>query len=614
LARSLYWRNVDVDARLDEAGLLHVIETQVYIFTGDWNGGERIFNIRKGQGLRIEGVDRLEGDRIIPLTRGNLQEVDHYDQSNYSILRWRSRLPNDPEFAETELTYKIRYTLSGVLRGRNGQYWFAHDFCFPDRSGRIEQFSLRFELDPVWTGVQSPLSRQEQSLSPGQGIIVSNTLHYSGSHPPAGVIVVPPAWLGPVLLLVLTSGLMLLVLLFLKREKQVGRFGPHLPITAIDEKWLTETVFSLPPEVVGAIWDDKIGAAEVGAILAALVQEKKLDAVVEKSFLRRPKMSLRLLVDRKEVTGYRGLIVRKLFFKNRTNTDSQAIKKHYNKKGLDLVACISRPLENYLTKLPDWKVKTKLLTWKFDGLPLVITFVLLVASGIMGGGNDSDLLAPVGFIGIMTLIAAGLAAAYHAKALDNLKCRFAIVGAFLLPLIGGTGLLLLNVQTNLYHLPAMIAAILWNWAVCNLVFSILRINQTPAKIAVRQKQVAARAWFKAQLRSAKPQLQDDWYPYLVAFGLGGNVDSWFRSFGAAAGNGGSSSRLSSSSYSPSKSRTGTGWTGGGGAFGGAGACGSWVSAATAIGSGVSGPSRSGGSGGSSGGGGSSSGGGGGGGW
>ena len=71
-----------------------------------------------------------------------------------------------------------------------------------------------------------------------------------------------------------------------------------------------------------------------------------------------------------------------------------------------------------------------------------------MVSGISGGGNDTDLCAPEGFIGIMTLVVAGLAAHYHAKALDNLKFRFAVVSAFLLPLIGGTGLLLFNVRNN----------------------------------------------------------------------------------------------------------------------------------------------------------------------
>jgi hypothetical protein len=35
---------------LDAEGALHVEETQTIIFNGDWNGGERRFDIRDGSG------------------------------------------------------------------------------------------------------------------------------------------------------------------------------------------------------------------------------------------------------------------------------------------------------------------------------------------------------------------------------------------------------------------------------------------------------------------------------------------------------------------------------------------------------------------------------------
>ena len=47
--RELHWDRLDVEARLDAAGSLHVTETHAMVFTGDWNGGERKFNIRPQQ-------------------------------------------------------------------------------------------------------------------------------------------------------------------------------------------------------------------------------------------------------------------------------------------------------------------------------------------------------------------------------------------------------------------------------------------------------------------------------------------------------------------------------------------------------------------------------------
>jgi len=38
-SKSLYWPAITVDAQLDKNGILHVSETQTYIFNGDWNGG-----------------------------------------------------------------------------------------------------------------------------------------------------------------------------------------------------------------------------------------------------------------------------------------------------------------------------------------------------------------------------------------------------------------------------------------------------------------------------------------------------------------------------------------------------------------------------------------------
>src|SRR5687767_5177110 len=97
-ARSLYWSSVAVDARLDRDGVLEVSETQAYVFDGDWNGGERSFSVRPRQSLKILGVERIDGANILPLSAGNLTAVDQYQMMDGNVLRWRSRLPTDPEF------------------------------------------------------------------------------------------------------------------------------------------------------------------------------------------------------------------------------------------------------------------------------------------------------------------------------------------------------------------------------------------------------------------------------------------------------------------------------------------------------------------------------------
>jgi hypothetical protein len=58
--RELHWDRLQVDAHLEADGRLHVSETQQMVFTGDWNGGERVFNIRPQQRLSGFRLSRLE--------------------------------------------------------------------------------------------------------------------------------------------------------------------------------------------------------------------------------------------------------------------------------------------------------------------------------------------------------------------------------------------------------------------------------------------------------------------------------------------------------------------------------------------------------------------------
>src|SRR5262245_24446294 len=78
--RSLFWRAVDVTARLDADGRLHVAERQTMVFNGDWNGGERRFRLELGQEFDFEGMERVDPDtgRTVSLSRGDLSAVDQY--------------------------------------------------------------------------------------------------------------------------------------------------------------------------------------------------------------------------------------------------------------------------------------------------------------------------------------------------------------------------------------------------------------------------------------------------------------------------------------------------------------------------------------------------------
>ena len=95
--RELHWRSLSSDARLDSTGRLHVRERQTIVFTGDWNGGERRFNVRLGQDFDFERMLRVDPATGVEhaLREGDLSEVDQFSWAANRTLRWRSRLPTD---------------------------------------------------------------------------------------------------------------------------------------------------------------------------------------------------------------------------------------------------------------------------------------------------------------------------------------------------------------------------------------------------------------------------------------------------------------------------------------------------------------------------------------
>src|SRR5262245_16636369 len=153
--RELHWDRLDVVARLNADGSLQVSEEQTMVFTGDWNGGERTFNIRPRQTLSFEGMSRGSGSGWQPMTENaGLGHVDDYFLTDANSLRWRSRMPGDPPFNQTPLRYQLRYTLTGILKQDGDRYTLDHDFAFPDRNGVIKEIEVRLTLDPRWQPIE----------------------------------------------------------------------------------------------------------------------------------------------------------------------------------------------------------------------------------------------------------------------------------------------------------------------------------------------------------------------------------------------------------------------------------------------------------------------------
>ena len=601
--KSLYWRALDVTARLDADGRLHVTERHAMVFDGDWNGGERRFDIRPGQELAFHGVRKLVNVTEIPLRQGNLAIVDQWNFAGNNTVRWRSRLPSDPPFSNQELIYLLDYDLSNIIVKSGGHYRLNHDFAFPDRAGVIKNFSLSLDVDPSWRGITSPLEITRQNLAPGGAVVVNADLTYAGPGSPAAVhrirwlrfLLVPAA--------LLIAGVLLTVHFFVT-EKSKGRFGALFPTSLINDTWLQRYVLSLPPEAVGAAWDENTGAPEVGAVLARMAQEKKITTWTTSSSKLVGSdnvLHLRLNADWSTLPPAEKELVQALFL-GKLETDTEAIRAHYASTGFRPATLIQSSIDEALLKVPEWTTPAPLLSEK-DALLIVIALLSFLIAFSSGGAMVPALFITVA---VPSIIGFGIAAAARADVARRQRAVIApVIFAWVLIVAEAIiGVLALRMALSFaFALGAGGAAL----ALAALILRLSRSRDDVSKIEFRRRLAAARNYFQQQLRAKDPKLRDDWFPYLIAFGLGDDVDQWFRSFGARSSaiafSGGTSAPSSGGGNSAST------WTGGGGAFGGAGATGSWAAMST-IAAGVAAPSSSSGGGGGGGG----SGGGGGGGW
>ncbi len=621
--RELSWPAFEVQAQLDSTGRLHVRERQTMRFDGFWNGGERIFDVRFGQQFsfhRLLRVDSLTGTEVA-LREGDLEAVDEYSWAGGKTLRWRSRLPEDPLFRNTVITYILEYSYANILVPTDEGYRLDHEFAFRDREGDIENFTLSLTIDPAWQRPSTFTGQwREGPFPPGIAFVVDIPLAWQGAGSPSGVRQSPSRAVRLALAAALLIGVGSLTGVLIARERRLGKFQPLVPPERVDEAWIREHVLSIPAEVAGAAWDESIGSAEVSATLARMVAEQKLKSEVTTTkvwFITQHVLHLELLVSRSRLIAQERALVDALFMGSATRTSTDAVRKRYASTGFDPVACIRAPLKTKLSALPGADEPKAAAPSKLPTMLLLATAVALL---VWGGARD-------GATGLIALAAATACVPIYgiARGLATLWRR-RVAGAyarmldFLLPmmlLVGGALWLLFTGQWQLgaLSLGGLVVLVL---ALHNSVNNAARSPYSATYTAFRKQLAAGREYFRRELRKAEPQLQQEWYPHMLAFGLGPHVDRWFKSFGAAATASHAAHRVSSSNSSVTLDSSGSGssWGGfgGGGAFAGAGATVAFSAALSGMSSSVSPPGSSSSSGGSSSSSGGSSGGGGGGGW
>jgi len=587
--RELKWDALDVEAHLDADGVLDVVERHTMVFTGDWNGGERVFNVRPRQKLEFLGLQRIDAKT------GSLQalqetavpnNVDEFTWTDRRTLRWRSRLPSDQPFANTQLTYVLHYKLSGILLKEDEQYRIDHDFAFPDRPGPIERFTLNLDLDSVWQPLASYQNRYSAGpLEPGESFVVNIPLRFSGSVAPTGLETRRPAEI-VVAVMALVGIFALLVLVFLMRERSLGRLAPVDPI-GVDSAWIENNILTYPAEVVGAAWDGRIGTSEVVALIARMTAEGKLESKVEGP----NSMTLNLKVDRDKLDRHERALVDGLFFGHRTETSTKEVRQHYKSSGFDPALVIKPQLDNQVKMvLPPCDTRVR---HRASVVLYVAGLVLLAWSWysepVLGGGAVAVAIISLFLVAILQ-IPGWL---FRSRIDWGLKAAaFLLIPASAVNL--GTAVFLWwYAGAGEVDLPwTMIGALtVLALAISSASINGMKSRQSSAAIAFRKRLARGRSFFLKELEKSQPDLCDGWYPWLLAFGLGKQVDVW-SSHHTGTTTSASTSDDSTSSSSSSASSMDMGWSGGGGLSGGAGASATWAAAAAGMAAGVAAPSSS----------------------
>jgi uncharacterized membrane protein YgcG len=264
-------------------------------------------------------------------------------------------------------------------------------------------------------------------------------------------------------------------------------------------------------------------------------------------------------------------------------------------------------LQPRLDELTPRERRSDAALWTVFGALLLGSQLLLVPDIIRE--EQADWVTLVFCSALPVFLLSGFAASRFARAITG-HVRLAL--AIGLPLLALGGEVVWPAEASA---PGTLGlALVWAAGLCMVVA--LARTRAGAGIAFQKRLVAVRGYFAHELGQREPRLADAWTPYIIALGLGADMDDWFRAHGRSPKN--SAMTLDPSSYTTSGGSSV--WTGGGGHSGGGGASGSWVAlgtlgasvSAAAVSSSGSGSDSSSGS--ASSGGGMSSGGGGGGGW
>jgi uncharacterized membrane protein YgcG len=581
--RTLRWKSMAVEARLEDSGALHVTERHHMVFDGAWNGGERPFRAgaARPELLSLTRVDRRTG-AIHPLrpARTPAMAVDEYAWAG-SNLRWRNRLATDRPFQHHDAIYVIEYRLRDVVIPEGERYRIAHDFAFTGRPGVIERFTLALDFASSWkAGPGVPLPLERLNLGPEQTVTLRIPLEWTGTGrpqhlgaavaarpapalpvaapppPPAAAPASPADRLAAFAVFLALAGFA--TFWFVRGEAASGAYGAAPSITPA---WLEENIFRHRPEVIGAAWDGKTGHAEAAALIAVLIAEKKIENLEG----RMPR--LKLLVPRDTLGEYERAFVDRLFIDGDV-IDLDKLKIRYAGSGFNPVDSIRAPIEDEARLIVGGKAASSAGVGCLAGV--IIFGLVMPMAGIALFGHGWLLATVAGAILFATTMTLG--AVYRTR----VKARLLAV-AMALPLLVSAAILTAT-ASELTGLAVFLGLTL---VLLGAAFKTVRSTRTPREEENLRALRAARRFFKGRLRKGSPPVDEYWIPYLLAFDLGKALDRWSvaatrAEYEADRDRPDRGATSVTSWHDDRRADAGPVYVPGGGAFGGGGASGTWA--------------------------------------
>lgn len=546
------WQDLEVHARLDADGVLHVTEKVSLSAIGEVTTVERDFRGWIGTEIRVDRIARLDasGGEVQALSLGALDTADRYQLVDEgSTLRWSLRGGHHPPFATgTSLAYRIEYTVSGGVipiwgvprpaaaafwppffldpRQRAEQLWEAwrlapggwgrrylvdHDFSpFAFGAGTTaDHASLEMAFDAAWGGVKT-LRREWRPITAAVDLREFAALDFQGTGAPRAVRRgLHAAWIGSLALLPGAS-LALWGVVFVRRWRRRRRFA----MAPMDAGWIEQHLVSRDPGEIRSLLEGTAGGVfypGATAILEGMARQGTLEVRAEAG-----ERTLRLRAPRDTLTPWERAIVERLFGVEDT-VDLQAAQRRADERTLDLDGPASRAFE-----------AAQLKGRRFN--PRAIPTFALLALGVV---LTLSLLSAGGFQALAAALAVGSLVYQMARPVAT-RCSlpahlplFPLVMLLVPTLLFSAALIVFFLAVPAH--PCALAGLAALWlGLFNSLLNAARPPWAEPEVETRYGLARARDYIAGQLRKPLPALKDTWLPWILALGLEDEVEAWRR--------------------------------------------------------------------------------------